>query len=246
VVLLSAEGTLPGIDAALARAGVRTVRIPIVRAKPLPRSRWQARLARLPNVDTVVATSRAGVTVGVATWRSLPGAGGRRVEYWAVGPTTAGALRSIGVRRVHRARHEGRVALARALVRAPPRTILYFRSDRAGRGLARSLRGSGHRVADLVVYRLEPGLAVSPRARTRLEHANLWVAASPSALTLTRTALGGSTFSRLRRSVRLVVLGERSRAAALAMGFRRVSVAPGTTTQRFTRHLLSVLRDARA
>jgi uroporphyrinogen-III synthase len=243
VAVLSAEGTLVGIDEALARAGVRTVRLPLVRPRGLGRTDWEGALARFPNVDTVVATSRMGVAAGVSPWRSMSRARAGRVEYWAVGPATARALRSIGIRPVHRARHEGTGALAHALERSPPRTILYFRSDRAGPGFARSLRRSGHRVADLMVYRLVPGPRLSRRARADLQNADLWVATSPSALTMARDAVGGSTFSALRRSVRLSVLGEKSRAAAVALGFGRVSVAPGTSAERFTRHLLTLLRD---
>jgi uroporphyrinogen-III synthase len=244
VALLAAEGTLAGIEPALARAGVRTLRIPILRPRLLPRSSWQSRLVRFPDVDTVVATSRVGVAAGVSVWRSSRRARGSRVEYWAVGPATARALRSTGARPVRRARHEGGVALARALDREPPRRILYFRSDRAGPGFARFLRRRGHHVADVVVYRLDSGSRVSARVRVVLQNANVWIATSPSALTVLRQAVGASAFSALRRSTRLVVLGEKSRAAAVAVGFGRVSVAPGTTTQRFTRHLLSVLRDA--
>ncbi|MGI0053651.1 MAG: uroporphyrinogen-III synthase, partial [Thermoplasmata archaeon] len=111
-------------------------------------------------------------------------------------------------------------------------------------GLARALRKRGHRVADLVVYRLTATPPPSARARRELARATLLVVSSPSGISELRRGLGPDGFARLLRRTRLVVLGDRSRRAARGHGFRRVSVAPSTTAQRFTRHLLGELRDA--
>jgi uroporphyrinogen-III synthase len=242
IALCSAPGTLGGIDSLLERAGVRLIRIPTLQPRPVPPAPWLARVARVPNVDTVVVTSRTGVAAGVTPWlRSTPGPGS--IEFWSVGPGTARALRDAGILRVRTPASVGATALARELPREPPRTILYFRSDRAGPDLARSLRRKGHRVADLVVYRVERNSRGTPQNRRDLARADLWVATSPSSLTALRHLLGPRTFSQLRRTTPLVVLGGRSRQVAADQGYRTVSIAPTTTTQRFTRHLLRELRD---
>jgi len=155
------------------------------------------------------------------------------------------ALRRIGIRRVRRPRTVGSSAVVASLRRTPVRTVVYFRSDVAGPGLARDLRRQGHRVVDLVVYRLvsPPGLLAG--ARRALSRADLLVVTSPSGFSSLRKRLGSAAFSRLAESTPLVVLGERSRRAALEHGFRRASVAPSLTAQRFTRYLLGELRNAR-
>lgn len=246
VVLLSAPGTLEGVDPLLRRAGVRAVRLASQEARAVDRSHWLERLARAPKPDTVVVTSRTGVEFGVRPWRNVS----RRIipvpEFWAVGPGTAQALRRAGLRRVHRPSTVGASAVAAALDRRRPRMVVYFRSDRAGPGLARALRDRGHSVVDLVVYRLEAPAPLSARDRRELARAKLLVVTSPSGLSELRRRLEGRAFLRMRETTRLVLLGERSRRAARAHGFRSLSVAPSTTAQRFTQHLLRELRDARS
>jgi uroporphyrinogen-III synthase len=245
VALLSAEGTLPGVDALLRREGVRPLRLVSVVPRPVAPDRWAKRLHRWGTPDTVVVTSRAAVFAGVLPWRRRTGRTTVRPEYWAAGPGTADALRRAGVRPVRRPRGMGATAVAEALRRTSPRSIVYFRSNAAGPGLARTLRSQGHRIADLVVYRLVPPPPLSASARRELATTTVLVATSPSALSALRRRLDAPTFARLRRSTNLVVLGDRSRRAARGHGFRHVSVAPSTTPQRFTRHLLRELRDAR-
>ena len=89
-----------------------------------------------------------------------------------------------------------------------------------------------------------PALRLSTHSRRALAAADLLVATSPSNLSNLRRVLDRRTFSQLCESAPLVVLGERSRRAACGHGFRHVSVAPSTTAQRFTRHILHELRDA--
>jgi uroporphyrinogen-III synthase len=126
----------------------------------------------------------------------------------------------------------------------PLRTIVYFRSDRAGPRLARRLRDLGHGVLDLVVYRLEVPPAIGPRDRRRLLQSQLIVATSPSSLAALKSRLDRKAFDHVRRHVAVVVLGELSRRAATKLGFRRVRVAPSTATQPFTRCLLQELGNA--
>jgi uroporphyrinogen-III synthase len=246
VVLLSALGTLGGIDDRLGRAGVRLTRIFSVAFHPVDPKLWSTRLESSFAPDTVIVTSRTAVQTGVIPWLEGKTARTGPLLYWAAGPGTAAALRAIGIRTPRRPRTAGAAGILRALHRGAPRRVLYFRSDRAGPGLARRLRQQGHAVTDLVVYRLDDPPALPTEARRALRGADLLVAASPSSLSGLRRQLDRRTFLRLRRTARLVVLGERSKRAAQGHGFRRVSVAPSTTAQGFTRYLLRELRDAAA
>ena len=245
IAVLSAPDTLGGIEPRLERAGVRVLRIPTIEPIAVAWDRWHARVDRMPRVDAVVVTSRSGVTAGVRPWLKHASPRPRSVEFWAVGPATLRALRAAGVRRVRQPPTVGALALTREFEGKPPLTVLYFRSDRAGSGLARRLRRQRHHVLDVVVYRLGPTPKITSAARRDLALAELWVVTSPSSLDALRTGLGARRFAQLVRGARLVVLGERTRKAAVAHGFRRVSIAPATTIQRFTQLLLSELRDAR-
>lgn len=246
VVLVSAPGTLEGIDARLRRAGVRPVRLRAIEPRAIRTEVWLPALLKRSAPDTVVVTSRAAVTVGVRPWLRAVGARAYAADFWAVGPRTASALREIGVRRVRRPRAVGSIGIVRALGSRSTRRVLYLRSDRAGPGLARSLRRRGHRVLDRVVYRLGTPRPLAARNQAVLMQADLLVVTSPSGLEALRSRVGAAAFSRLARGVPLVVLGDRSRKAALGLGFRAVSVAPATTAQRFTYYILQELRHAHA
>ncbi|MGA7924221.1 MAG: uroporphyrinogen-III synthase [Thermoplasmata archaeon] len=243
IVLLTAPGTLREIDAPLQKAGVRVVRLEAVRPRPVDPRRWLPRVLRVTSPDTVVVTSRAGVDMGIRPWRSerVPPSG---LEFWAVGPGTALALRTAGIRGIHRPAAAGASNIAKALRKTKRRRILYFRSSAAGPRLADRLRADGHRVQDAIVYRLVAPRALTAEERQEIARADLLVISSPSALSLLRRRLDSPTFSRLSERARVVVLGERSQRAAHGHGFQHVSVAPSTTAQRFTRHLLQELRDA--
>jgi uroporphyrinogen-III synthase len=244
VTLLSAPGTLTGIDSILQRSGVRLWRIASIVPRPVDPETWRSRLSRATRLDTVLVTSRAAVSAGVRPWvRDRPGAV-TRLEFWAVGPGTAQALRALGVRRVRSPGQVGADGIPAAIGGEPVRTIVYFRSDRAGPRLARRLRDLGHGVLDLVVYRLEMPPAIRPHDRRRLLQSQLIVVTSPSSLTALKSRLDREAFDHVRHHVAVVVLGELSRRAVAKLGFRRVRVAPSTATQPFTRYLLQELGNA--
>jgi uroporphyrinogen-III synthase len=246
VVLCSAPGTLHGVDARLHEAGVRLIRLTSVEPRPVDPRHWLGIAARAPTPDTLVVTSRVAVEAGVRPWHRATGRFPRGLEVWAVGPGTATALRSAGLRRVRRPPALGAEAIARALARPSPRWVLHFRSDRAGPRLPRLLRRQGHRVIDLVVYHIGPPPRWTSASRRQLLRADLLVVTSPSGLSALDRQLGRRAFTRLSRAAPLVVLGERSRRAARRHGFRRVSVAPSTAPYRFSRYLLRELDDARS
>lgn len=245
VVLVSARGTLAGIDGLLRRAGVRLVRLESMTPRPMDPTAWLDRIARSPRPDTVIVTSRAAVDAGVRPWRRVVARFPASLEFWAAGPGTAQALRRAGVSPVHRPRDVGAMAIAQALGPRPARTIVYFRSDLTGTRLARALRARRHRVVDLAVYHLQPAPRLAARSRADLLRADLLVVTSASGLSDLRRRLDRRTFARLCRATPVAVLGELSRQAAEAHGFLQVLVAPSTTAQRFTRFLLRELRHAR-
>jgi uroporphyrinogen-III synthase len=246
VVLLSAPGTLEGIDPLLRASGFHLVRLTSVQPRALPSASWLARMGETPPPDTLVVTSRTAVALGVGRWRrsnpELPAS----LEVWAAGPGTAQALHTAGFRRVRRPKILGAAGLARSLSRRTPRTIAYLRSDLAGPGLARTLRGQGHRVLELVVYRLQTPPRFGLRAKRALFRADLLVLTSPSGVSGLRERLDPPSFERLCRTAHVVVLGKRSLREAHRQGFRNLSVAPSLTAQRFTQYVLRELRHARA
>jgi uroporphyrinogen III methyltransferase / synthase len=246
VVLLSSAGALEAVDPLLRRAKVRLVRVRSVEPRPVDPATWVDRLRRNPPVDTVIVTSRGGVAAGVRPWRRAAGPFRPSLAFWAVGPGTARALRAAGVRHVHRPGTFNADGVAHALRSGPPRRIAYLRSDLAGSKLTRALRSAGHRVVDIVVYRLEMPPPLTVRERRAILAADLLVVTSPSVIADLADRLGRVAFARLARSTPVVVLGERSRQAAARRHFRKISVAPPTTAQRFTRHLLRELRDVRS
>jgi len=246
VVLVSGPGTLGTVDPVLRRHGVRPVRLTAIEPRPIGPEHWMERVLRWPTPDTVVVTSRAAVAAGICPWRRVLGELPPKVEFWAVGPGTASALREAGVRRVRRPNTAGASALAEVLGSAPTRRVLYFRSERAGPALARSLRRQGHQVLDPVVYRLQSPSSFPTRNRQELARADLLVVTSPSGFTELKRRLDRATFSHLTNNVPTIVLGGRSLRRAREYGFRRASVSPSTGAQRFTHHLLAELRHAHA
>jgi uroporphyrinogen-III synthase len=244
VVLLSAPGTLGGIDPLLRKLRIRLIRIDTVVQRPVPVESWWKRLGARAGRDGVIVTSRAGVVAGVRPWvrRTRTATGG--IRFWAAGPGTASALRALGARHVSKPPTAGADGIVRALRQSPARNLLYFRSDRAGPSLANELRRGGHRVTEIVAYRVRPVAALTPTQRREIREADVLVATSPSSLSSVRRGLDRRTFDRVRSTARLVVLGERSLRAARGHGFRAVRVAPSTAAQGFTRYLLRELRHA--
>ena len=244
VVLLAAPGALEGVDRYLAKSRIELYRVEVLRQQPVPPSAWLPRVARAGPIDTVLVTSRFAVGAGVLPWRHRRNRIAPPPEFWAAGPRTAEALRRLGIPKVRHGSTLGSAGIVAKLGRRH-RRILYLRSDQAGPSLARALRGRGHRVTDVVVYRVEARSSLREKDRRRIRNAAVLVATSSSAITGLRRGIGSPTFRSLARSTPMVVLGPQTARRARALGFRSVSVAPGTGAQRFTRHLLRELNHAR-
>lgn len=245
LLLWAAPGTGEEAERRLRRAGVRTVRLASLAPAAVAPSRWLRQLPPPPKVDTILTLSRFAIAAGLEVWRRRTGASAGRAEHWAAGRDTAAALRAAGVRNVRVPATEGAEAVRQALRRRRPRTVVYFRSDKAGPTLARALRADGHRVSDPVVYRLGDPPTLGPRARTELFRATVVLVTSPSGLSSLRRRLGPSGFVRFRQKARLAVLGLRSLRAARGHGFRSVVCLRAGTAQRLTHELLRALDDAR-
>lgn len=244
VVLLSSRETLPGLGPALRSAGVRFHRVvaivpeacrPRPLGGPIPPTR---------SVDTVLVTSRHAVGPALRAW-TRPQTGGATPEIWAAGPGTAERLRRAGVRRLHIGSGAGAGGIVQRLG-GRPRTIVHVRSDLAGDSLARELRERGHRVVEIVAYRVRPALSEIRRRRLALLDADVLILTSPSVVSALHDALGSTRVRELARRKTAIVLGGRTARAAEAAGFHPVVVPPTTTPQRFARRIVRSVIHASA
>jgi uroporphyrinogen-III synthase len=244
VVVLSAPETLTGVEAAVSRHRLQVRRVSALRLRPHPNTVPSAERVRRARIDTVIVTSAHGAGPALAAWCRSPG---RRAppEVWTAGPESTARLRRAGYRRVRRTGELGADKIVRRLGRSP-RRIVRLRSNLAGLALTRALRAGGHRVTDVVTYRVEPAVGELRRARPLFRRAAALVASSPSVVSALRKALGDAAVRRLGATTPVVVLGERSAAAATRAGFRRVRVASSTSPQRFARLLVRTVNDAAA
>ncbi len=243
VALLASADAFRGLDSRLRAAGIRVVRLNVLRVAPRPPARWQPGMPAPARIDTLIVTARPAVTQAAVLWSRASVGRPASVECWASGPGTAAGLRARGVRPVRRGAEVGGESIVRGL--GPrPRRIVYLRSNLAGPGLARLLRARGHSVTERVVYTVQ----VDPRPvrahRRILLRAGLVIAASPSALAALQRGLTPTQLALARRQLRTVVLGARTAKAARSAGLRRVRVAPSVAPQRFARFLVQELRHA--
>lgn len=245
IVIAAGERTLTGVDPLLRACGWSIRRLNTIRTVPcLNLPRLAARLEKTP-VDTILLTSPAAVAA------ALQGAGGRRLrragrsaEWWAVGPSTAQALRRSGVRRPKVPARTGTRYLPAALARPGGRRMLYLRSDRAGPGLARVLRARGHRVLDRVAYRTRTHRGGARSFLPDPAPPAAVVLSSPSSLAGVPAGLGRGEFARWRRHTLAITLGPKSGAAARRSGFRRVREIPYRTPVQFVRAVSRITEHA--
>lgn len=242
VVVLSAAETFVGLAPAARAVGLAVLRVEAIRPFRC-RPRWVSGRAgdRAP-IDTLLITSPHAVGRGLLTWSRRLG-GGRTPEAWASGPETAARLRRAGFRAVRRGPGLGVEGLIGA-IGPGTRSLVYLRSDLAGAGTARALRALGHRVLEVVGYRVIPRPATVRRHARAIRRASVIVLASPSAVLALRRALGVRPLRRLGRTVPAVVLGELTARAATAAGFRFVRASPSVAPQRFASFLVRVVADA--
>jgi uroporphyrinogen-III synthase len=242
VVLLSSPESLEEEAGRLSATGVEVRRICALRFARRPFREWGLGLPGGAAYRVLLVTSPRAVEFGLAPYLRLRGPSDAIV--WAVGPRTAEAVHRALGGAARLPRGVGAEALVDALGGPPGQRILYFRSDLAGAGLTGELRRRGHRVREVVAYRARPAGPLRPRERRALEGSRVWIATSPSALRFARAQLGRTAWATAAGSTSLLVLGERSAAAARRLGFRRVIVASPGRPQRFTRRVLDEVRRA--
>ena len=141
----------------LRELGARPIRVPVIRIAPLEDSdQVQAALARLPDYDWIVFTSANAVTHWwqLTSSTARPVADGTRVA--AVGPKTAAALDEKGARVDVIPQEYEKGKLVEALGNVEGLRILLPRGELAGPALARSFRGQGALVDDVLIYRTLP------------------------------------------------------------------------------------------
>lgn len=218
----SSQGTLLGLEARTARLGVRVHRLVTLRFEAKPASELREQVERWGPFDTLVVTSPRSVETFVRPVLSPKERHRPGLEVWAVGSATERALHRLGFRGIRRSDEEGAAPLLTALARPKPRSIVYPRSDRAGRGFAAACRTQRHRVLEVVAYRTVP-LALSSRDRARLVRGSpTLLVTSPSALSALRSALPLEEFRGWRSRVRVIALGRRTERSARGHGFLHV------------------------
>lgn len=241
VALLASAGSMAGLDRALAQRGLTLLRISTVGVRPVPVEPLRARLRAFGRFDTVLLTGPpAARALRAVLPPGLPRA--RPVEILPAGPATARSARVLGFGRVRRTRGEGAAAIAEALAEGRPRSILYPRSNRAGPGLARRLTAGGHRVLDLIVYRIAPGAPLGGRARADLLRSAAVVALSPSSVAHLRRMVDPATFSALRRGPRWIALGERTLRSVRGHGIRGARRAHAASVEALSAAIVGGLR----
>ena len=236
IALVGGPETLDGLEGRLLRANVVLRRVPVLEfpeVVPRPRCPWPRRPRTF---DLLLVGSLRAVDRFVRPCLDPASAG--RATVWAVGATTARAMRRLGWRRVRSAPRAGIDAVLAALGPGRGRRLVYPRSDRAGPDAGRRLRARGWRVWDPIVYRTRTRPALRPSERRLLERADAWIATSPSSLSALRRLLEADRFERLRQTVLLIALGDRTLRAARGHGFRNAESAGTATVQGLTYYVV--------
>jgi len=229
---------------ALATAGADPLVVPLVRTVPLDDltplddallalgARWYTWLAVTSQAAVAVLAERAAAHDDGLD--ALLARGGVRVG--AVGPGTARALESLGVRvDVVPPVRSTAVDLLAALTAAgaaasdpdaPPPRVLFPRGDLAARTLADGLTAAEWDVDDVVVYRTVPADPPEPQV------ARAWAAGAVHAALLTSASSVRALLDHLGPpppTTRIVVIGPSTAAEARRLGVRVDAVAPRQT-----------------
>ncbi|MBI3332900.1 MAG: uroporphyrinogen-III C-methyltransferase [Candidatus Omnitrophica bacterium] len=174
----------------LERLGATCVHLPTIAVRPRRFSSAQARrlLERLPRYDWVVFTSHHGVEALERLARRRKGSLPARIQgrICAIGPRTAEAIRSAGLRADWVPERFSKEGIRQAFRRFPVRSrrILIPRSDLGARdALAKELRRRGARVDEVVLY--ETSHPEIPAARLKKALKGLDAATFTSASTVT-------------------------------------------------------------
>lgn len=216
--------TRPELDAAERRAiereGFRVLHVPTIAIGSVQTDGEIERArAHIGDYDWVVLTSKRGVAALFDGMKAPP----ERVRWAAVGPTTAQALRELGVRVDCMPASARGDAIPRAMEKTGPlrgRRVLLARADAAARSLPEKLEEMGASVDEVVAYRTITGPPSSRRALLEALHDDglqaIVFASGSAARGLVE--LAGSDAGRAR-AVRAVTIGPQTSGAARELGF---------------------------
>lgn len=252
VLVTRPAGVADSLCAALAGAGARVHRAPMLVIEPLPETPSDRALAQdLDRCDLVIVTSRHAVQYGLprleAFWPQWP----QGVRWFAVGAATAAALAAHGIDALAPAdaRSEGLLALPALADLAGRRVLLLTGED--GRGLLESaLAARGARVARLATYRR----ITDPGARAALDAFRDTLRDAGGGTRRIVLVTSNDTLQNLLRlapwlraaDIDLVVASERIAAEARTAGLRRVHVAPGAGDDALLSTLAALVRHENA
>jgi uroporphyrinogen-III synthase len=156
----------------------------------------------------------------------------RATKVAAVGPATAEAARTAGLKIEYVAVKHQATALAEELAeQIRGKSVLLPRSDRANPELLEKLKGFGARVKEVVAYKtLRPGDELLAKAEKMLKDgADAVLFFSPSAVHHFEELLGQDRFVVLSRHTLFTAVGPVSEQALRAAGVERIKMARDTT-----------------
>ncbi len=147
IVITRPEPDAGRLAARLEALGAEPVVIPAIRIEPADSAPLEAALARLPEYDWVIFTSKHGVD---AVLKRTPGIEGPRIA--AIGPATASALRKNGIEPDLVPSKYVAEAILAGLGDVEGQRFLLPRADIARQALAEGLRARGGTVDEIPVY----------------------------------------------------------------------------------------------
>jgi uroporphyrinogen III methyltransferase/synthase len=246
-VLVTRAGTQADpLVAALESAGIETCAVATFEIRPVEvGGPLDEAIGNLEDYEWVVVTSANGAAV-VADALGRLGADRRRVQWAAVGPSTAGRLADRGISVAYAATRSHGEGLAADLPLLPGNRILLPRADIADTRLPELLRARGATVDEVVAYRTVEAPS-SSRAALRAAFADgpfaAIVFASGSAI---RGLLGLLTPAERRNALRSTAccIGPTTARVARESGFAHVAEAPAQSAAALTELVVGVVRTA--
>lgn len=215
----------------LAANGLEPVVVPTVAVDPAPAARDLDLMIRgLSGADWLVLTSANGARALAdrLDGRALP----QNLRVAAVGPATAGALASAGIRVDHVPEDFLTVAIAEGLGPLVGRRVVLARADAASPDLRAALLARGATVEEVVAYRTVEGPASSRDALRAAMHAPLAGIAFTSGSTVRGLARLASTVDRGRaRGFPAFCIGPVTAEVARSRGFHVAVVATDHTAR---------------
>ncbi|HEX2882988.1 MAG TPA: uroporphyrinogen-III synthase [Candidatus Limnocylindria bacterium] len=210
--------------------GLAPIVVPAVAIRPAEPAAIDAMLARLAGAAWLVVTSANGAdALGgrlAATASLLPA----DLKIAAVGPATAAALVTWGIRVDHVPSTYRTAAIAEGLADVHGRRVVLARADLASPELAELLRGRGAVVEEVIAYHVIEGPAASRERLQRAIHRGLDGIAFTSGSTVRGVLRLATTTDRSRiRTLPAFCIGPPTAEVARRSGFDAVAVAPSHT-----------------